>query len=450
MPETSKEALFRYLVISQVESLVLSGKRKKDAVQKVSGLPHLGLDGTPRRVRVRTLYRWLAAFEHDGLAGLEPAKRKLKPRPLPVPEKLLDFIAKEKADDPRASIPELIRRARRLGIVAQDLKIHRSTVYRLLLRRGISVKRRRTANERDCRRFAYPHRMMMVLCDGKHFRAGATRAKRVALFYLDDATRFGLHVVVGASEDKLLFLRGLYEMIRRHGLASILYLDRGPGFIAEDTATVLKRLQTLLILGEAAYPEGHGAIERFNQTAAADLLRGLDGRPDVDPTPGSLELRLQHYLFEDYNHRPHEGLELATPAQRFFADEKALRFPESDAWLRERFVVFLDRRVSNDHVVSVEAVDYERPKGHAGERTTLHLRLLDGTLHCLHQGRLMQIHPVDLARNALARRARGGDQIQEPPRPLKKSAADIAFVQDFFPVVSEDGGLIHPPQETTS
>jgi hypothetical protein len=39
--------------------------------------------------------------------------------------------------------------------------------------------------------------MQMVLCDGKHFRAGAARLRRVALFFLDDATRMGLHVVVG-------------------------------------------------------------------------------------------------------------------------------------------------------------------------------------------------------------------------------------------------------------
>jgi len=46
----------------------------------------------------------------------------------------------------------------------------------------------------------------MVLADGKHFRAGAKRLRRVALFFLDDSTRYGLEVVVGTAESAPLFL----------------------------------------------------------------------------------------------------------------------------------------------------------------------------------------------------------------------------------------------------
>lgn len=49
--------------------------------------------------------------------------------------------------------------------------------------------------------------------------------KRVAVFLLDDATRFGLGVVVGTVESAALFLRGL----RRFAFMDILFLDRGPG-----------------------------------------------------------------------------------------------------------------------------------------------------------------------------------------------------------------------------
>lgn len=56
----------------------------------------------------------------------------------------------------------------------------------------------------------------MVLSDGKHFRAGALRARRVAMFFLDDATRCGLHVVVGTEgESAELFLRDPFEVVSR-------------------------------------------------------------------------------------------------------------------------------------------------------------------------------------------------------------------------------------------
>lgn len=451
MSQSSPEALFRYLIASQVLALMMSGKGRRDAVQQVAASEHLTPCGKIRSVALRTVYRWTKAFEQDGIAALEPRARIQQSLTSALPKALLDFIAAEKSEDPKDSIPELIRRARALGIIAEDLRVDRTTVYRQLLRMGAPVKRRRTAKERDSRRFAYPHRMDMVLSDGKHFRAGTTRAKRVALFFLDDATRKGLHVVVGPSESKELFLRGLYEMVSIFGFMSIVYLDHGPGFIASETITAVDRLGALLIHGRKKYPEGHGKVERFNQTAKADIISGLDGRPDVDPACGALELRLQHYLKEVYDLRPHRSLDGRTPAERFFSDPRPLRFPESDSDLRSRFVVFEDRRVSKDHVVSIDSVAYEVPRGHAGERVTIHRQLLDGILLFPHEGKLVQIHEVDLHANARARR-RQGEQApgEEPPRPLKKRAADLAFDKDFRPVVSEDGGCPDPdPQSRT-
>ena len=113
----------------------------------------------------------------------------------------------------RASIPEIIRRAGQMGILKPEDAVDRTTVYRVAKRRGLWVAHQRNSRDRDVRRFAYPHRMDMVLCDGKHFRAGATRARRVAMFFLDDATRTILHAVVGTSENALLFQRGLYVRV---------------------------------------------------------------------------------------------------------------------------------------------------------------------------------------------------------------------------------------------
>jgi transposase InsO family protein len=437
----SGEALFRFAVLSQVLAKTGQGEDRADAVAAVAALKHADTSGSKRKVSDRSIYRWLSAYEKGGIAGLEPAHRARSRTSQVLPEALLDFLMLEKQQDDSASIPELIRRAREHGVVKPAEAVERSTVYRVLKRRGLRMTRRRRAKDRDSRRFAYPHRMDMVLCDGKHFRAGAQRQKRLALFYLDNATRLGLHVVVGTSETAELFQRGLYECICKFGLMTALYMDQGPGFIAEDTLTVVARLGVLLIHGEAGYPEGRGAIERFNRTAAADILRGLDGRPDVDPGRGALELRLQHYLNEVYAHRPHEGLAGETPWQRFDGDQRPLRFPKDDHDLRRNFEVYIERRVSNDHVVSVDAVDYEMPTGYAGQKIVLRRRLLDQGLGFLHEGRIIDLQPVDLAANARARRAKGKSpqpDTQPVPRP---SAADLKFQRDFGPIVGADGGF---------
>ncbi|MBN1461821.1 MAG: transposase family protein, partial [Armatimonadetes bacterium] len=300
----------------------------------------------------------------------------------------------------------------------------------------------------DARRFAYPHRLDMILSDGKHFRAGPTRARRVVLFFLDDATRFPLHAVVGTSENAPLFLRGLYEAITKYGLMSGIYLDHGPGFIAADTIYVVASLGAALIHGKKAYPEGHGKIERFNRTVLNDLLRGLSGRPDVDPDPRALELRINHYLEAHYSQRPHESLNKEKPYDRFHGDDKNLDFPEDHEALRAKFEVTLSRRVSSDNVVSVSSVSYDVPRGYKGQRVQLRRKLLGaGGIFFLHEGRLMELHPTDLAANARAKRARGNAHKDADPPP-RTSAADLAYQRDYGSVVDADGGYSNPnPQE---
>ena len=74
---------------------------------------------------------------------------------------------------------------------------------------------------------AHPCRMQMVLADFKHFRAGATRAKRAAVYMLDDATRYGLDVKVATSEKPEPVLHLLHDVITVYGFMSLLYWDGG-------------------------------------------------------------------------------------------------------------------------------------------------------------------------------------------------------------------------------
>lgn len=294
------------------------------------------------------------------------------------------------------------------------------------------------------RRFAYPHRMMMVMCDGKHFRAGATRKKRVALFFLDDATRRGLHVVVGTSENTELFLRGFYEMVLDCGYTNVIYVDNGAGFISGDTKLVIANLPHVhLINGTAGYPQGRGKLERFNRSALEAILRSLDGAAEVDPDCEALTLRLKHFLLEQYNNRPHESLGKRTPNECWNTDERALRFPTSVDELRDRFVVTEARKASKDHIISFEGVLYEVPRGRGGEWVEIQRHVLTGKLFILHDSRLVRLQPVDLTANAKTKRTREGINDDEPQSgdAVPKTAATLAFERDFAPLVEPDGGF---------
>ncbi len=435
------DALFRYQIVSQVLSRQHKGEFRPEAIDAVSKIVQITDDGRQRLVSKRSIYRWIAAYQAKGFDGLLPVPRKTSASYV-LPGRLLDFIKEQKKDDPRASIPELIRRARKLEVIPANAHIDRTTVWRSLQRLNINTRRCKYPKKlRDSRRFAYPHRMDMVLCDGKHFRAGSSRLKRVALFYIDDATRMMLGVVVGTAESANLFLHGLHRIVKTYGMMTSIFLDNGSGFIAHDTINVLRNLGILCIHGTRAYPEGHGKIERFNQTVKQQCLRHLDGNPEVDSACPALALRLGHYLTHQYNQTPHESLGKETPWSRFHNDSRKLRFVENREMLDNQFVLHEKRYVANDNIVSIDSIHYEMPRGHAGTKVIIRRNVLDNTLSFIDQGRLIQLAPVDLVNNARDKRAENSVNVDEPAQNHTRSSADIAFNQDVMPILDADGGF---------
>ena len=441
----SSTALLRYAVLSQVEALILSGWKAGAAVRKVAARGHVDAQGRPVRVSVRTLQRWRAAWAKGGMAALEPEPRTHTETSLTLSAELVAFLKTEKERDPRASVPELLRRARQQGVVPEDLPLNRTTAWRACRRMGLPTRPQPTKREGDMRRWRYPHRMQCVLVDGKHFRAGAARLRRVALFFLDDATRYALGVVVGPSESASLLLHGLYDVIRRHGLPDLVYLDKSGGFTSADVLCVVQGgLKAWLIHGQTRYPQGHGAIERFHRSVYEQVLRGLDGAADVDPACGALTLRLRHFLQDRYNITPHETLRGDTPAQRW-EQGRPLRFPENEADLYHRFVVHDRRKVSKDHVIQIDGRLWEAPRGTGDSWVEVIRHVLDGRLWVLHEGRTVLLAELDPHANAT--QPRGTANAPLASKGVPTTAAGLAFDRDFLPLVDPDGGFPQQPEE---
>ena len=161
--EPSDDALFRYQVLCQVLVREHSGEPRSQAIAAVAAVEHISAERKLRKASPRSIYRWLAAYESQGFAGLLPAARPHIEDSLVITQPLIDFFKNQKRADPWASVPELIRRAAITGLIRPDQLIHRVTVWRTLKRLGIDTRRGKKPLDRDSRRFAYPHRMQMVL-----------------------------------------------------------------------------------------------------------------------------------------------------------------------------------------------------------------------------------------------------------------------------------------------
>lgn len=432
-PINEDEAVLRYLVVCQVCAAVTAGVPRTAAVEEVAARPQLRQDGKLRHIGVRTLWRWLRRWEEAGLEGLRDERR--QDRTSSLPAGFLDFLEEYKLSDPKASVPEVIRAARVTGVIGDEQPVDRTTVWRECRRRGLPTLRRDPSKRSLQLPWRYPHRMQCVLADGKHFRAGSTRVPRVAIIFLDNATRFVLAAVVGPSESAALALRGLHKVILRWGLLSCLYVDLG--FDTKDLALATASLQISLILGTRSYPEARGCLERFNRTLAEQLLCGWPGNPAVDPDLMALELRVEHWATEMYNHTPHEGLDLDTPADRFHADSLGLVVPDSRVVIDEAFLTSFTRKVTSHNCVSVGGALWEVPLGHRGQQVTVFRNMITGALAVPHEGRRVALKPANLTTNAYQQRS------PEPRQPAaqrpRRTAADAAFSRDHPPLVDGDG-----------
>lgn len=357
----------------------------------------------------------------------------------------------EKEGDNDASIPEVIRRAVEQNIIKTTDDISRSSAWRAARRMNLPIFADKGVTKDNMRRFAYANRMQMVISDGKHFRAGIKRTKRVVISLLDDSSRFGLYAAVGPSESTELFVRALWETARRWGTFLSIFLDHGRGFVSEDTTILCAKLGINLIHGTERYPEGHGKIERYHGTLIQDLLRSFDGNPTIDPSCSALENRINHYLSNVYNRRGHESLDGISPEEKFLSDTVPLRPLEDELGLRQKLLIWKRRRVSRDNVISVDGPHYEMPGGYAGRRVEACHHILDKKVFFLHEGKLIELHPVDLelnAQNGMQRSPRKHRKEKGLPvtSPVK-TAATMRYERDFGPIVTPTGDFYKQHEE---
>lgn len=433
-PDPQAVALFRYALVSAVLSRESRGEVRAEAVQQVARGEHVDGNGRIRRVSIRSLYRWLKAYENQGFDGLQPQQRETHPSTA-VPQPILDYLQQQKVVDPAASIPELIRRAEQAGLVETG-QLKRGTVWRVMRNTGIPTRYGQRLKSRAKSRFAYAHRMQMVLCDGKHFRAGPDRVKRVVLFFIDDATRFVLAAVVGPSESSHLFLRGLHQAVRAFGVMKRMYTDHGSGFTSRDGDEVMAALGIHIIHGAKGYPQARGKVERFNRTASQDLLRHLDRAADIDPDCSALERRITHYVHEIYNQRPHAALDGKTPKNRFFEDPLPLNFPEPNRF-EDAFVVTRYRKVSEARTVAYKGVTYETPPGCSGTIPVC-FHLINHTLSLFAEAGWVRLDELDPYQNAKRRQPPPLNPDPEP-KPAPTGSAQSHFAGDFAPIVDQHG-----------
>lgn len=256
------------------------------------------------------VYEWLARYRAFGLDGLVPRSRRPHRSPGETPAEVEDAIVTlHKRRRGRWGAKKIRARLAMDGVPVPAT----STVHAILIRRGLVVPRPRRRRDPG-QRFAREYSNQLWQIDGTQHRLRNGRDFWVVDIE-DDATRFLLATVVGATLTGRLGWQALRAAVHRYGLPAQLLSDNGTTFTG--------RLHGFEV-----------GFERSVRTAGIDFIHARPDHPQTlgkderqhgtqngwiaDYRPGSLaeaQQVLDAYR-EDYNtYRPHEAIGLRLPVE---------------------------------------------------------------------------------------------------------------------------------------
>lgn len=289
----------------------------------------------------KTGYKWLRREREEG-AGVMLGDRSRKPLESPrrCSARIEEMVLAVRREHPCWGGRKIVRVLAAEGLGA-PLPAP-STVTNILRRHGMlggGMREGSTAFRRFER--GEPNDLWQMDFKGHFALAGGARCHPLTV--LDDHSRYNLVLAACAGETRETVHGLLESAFRRYGLPRQILCDHGSPWgtgLREDGRAYgrtalsywLVRLGVELIHGRVRHPQTQGKEERFHRTLEVEVLRRETVWRDLGHCQQQFDL-----WSEIYNRkRPHEGLGMARPADRYRLSER--RYPERLAEVESFYV----------------------------------------------------------------------------------------------------------------
>ena len=273
--------------------------------------------------------RLVARYRAEGEAAFEPRSRRPKTSPTATSASTVELIVrlrKRLSEQGLDAGPDTIAWHLRQH---HQLAVSRATISRILTAHGLVTPQPKKRPRSSYVRFqaALPNQTWQA--DFTHYRL-ADAADAEVLTWLDDHSRYALHVSAHAPVTGPVVLAAFRAAVAAHGTPASTLTDNGMVFTTRLAGgkggrnaleAELRRLHVAQKNSAPNHPTTCGKVERFQQT----LKNWLAAQPNQPATLAQLQALLDQFT-ATYNHqRPHRALpHRATPAAAYHALPKAL------------------------------------------------------------------------------------------------------------------------------
>jgi len=334
-------------------------------------------------IQPRIGYKWLDRYRLEGESGLADRSRRPAESPARTSLAMEARVIALRGKHPSWGGRKLSRRLRDQGFEAVPSP---STITAILHRHGL-IDPEASARSVPLQRFEHDQPNALWQMDFKgHFATDAGRCHPLTV--LDDHSRFALTVSACSDEQLGTVQSELKRVFRRYGLPERMLMDNGPpwgspwntGAVRSWTVfeTWLLRLGVGVSHGRPHHPQTQGKDERFHRTLKAEVI-GRGAWRDSEQCSRAFEAWRHVYNAE----RPHEALQLATPASRYRPSRRA--FPEHPAPIDYGHGAIV-RKVQDQGRISFQNHTFTVGKAFIGEPVALRPTAIDGcfdVIYCL-------------------------------------------------------------------
>jgi transposase InsO family protein len=260
-----------------------------------------------------------AGMNEKGVAGLADHSHRPACQPRQLDAEVEALICQLRGGHPRWGPRRLLFELGKAGVSPLP---SRSTVYRVLVRHGLVPARKRKRRRQDYKRWQREEPMQLWQLDvtGSVFLADGTELKLIS--GLDDCSRFCVIATVVRRATARAVCRAFVAAMRLYGIPDEVLTDNGKQFTGRfgkpRPAEVLfericRRNGIKQLLTKPYSPTTIGKVERWHQTLQTDFLADAGLFATIDDAQAAVDA-WRH----EYNHdRPHQSLDMATPASRF-------------------------------------------------------------------------------------------------------------------------------------
>jgi len=398
----NKIALFRYGVISPLVTGTYDDEKSKKAFFRYASTKvYQNYLQEDTKISATTIERWYYQYKNKGFDGLKPLRRSDTGKLRKLEVDTIDQINYLKKEYPRIPATLIYQKLIDNGtITKKDVSL--STITRYINR--LHIENKYTTNK-DMRRYEREH-INEVWCGdssvGPYLKIDGKKQRTYIIALIDDASRMIVGIDLFFNDNFINLMSVMKSAITKYGRPSIFNFDNGSPYKNQQMTLLAARIGTTLNYCAPYTPTSKSKLERWFRTLKDHWMASLN-MTDFNSLE---ELRTSLFTYvQFYNQTIHTSLNGLSPQDRFFRDTKVIRRME-ERKIEEIFLLEIERRVSNDNVVVIDAQEYEVEYRYAKQRITIRYSPDLSTRYVVdhHTGELTKLKKLNKIENAHIKR----------------------------------------------